>query len=596
MTDALARLCSSHGIAPRYVGIDGVERTVPDETLARLAELFTIAETGAGAPPGISEARAEPDPPRCYVPQPLVGARIWGLTCQLPALTSDRNLGIGDFADLAAFCRVAADEGADFVGLNPLHALFWSDLGRVSPFSPSNRRFLNPLYLALDWMQGFEGLTHDEAAEAARLRTAPLVDAPGVARLKDRLLRRLFQRFRAASGGDPSFRRFVEDGGPALEGHATFEAISHEMVAEGYGAGWSAWPEALQDRESDAVAAFAEEHRSEVDYHLWLQWQTERQVERVQREARTAGMRVGLYLDFAVGAAPDGSATWIDPDLTVPGASIGAPPDYFNEQGQDWGLAPISPVKLAERDCRPWADIMAWVMRPAGAVRIDHVMSLGRLWLIPRGMPATDGAYVHYPLSEMLRRLSEASQAEHAMLIGEDLGVVPAGFRELMAERDIHAYKVFFFERGPKGFADPAGWPAGALACLATHDMPTFTGWWRGSDLTLRRTLGMLDEQGEVAEREARIKDRAAVAALTAPADTEMEISVRLHAHIADSPCRLASLQIEDALGIEAQVNVPGTVEEYPNWRRRLSTAVGDIAGHPGFRAHTAAMRAVRPQ
>ena len=594
MSHVLAELCAAHGIAPTYVGIDGVERAVPEETLARLAELFSLDETGAAAPPGIAEARAEASPLRCHVPEALEDARVWGLTCQLPSLVSERNLGIGDFADLAEFCRVAAAEGADFVGLNPLHALFWSDPERISPFSPSNRRFLNPVYLALDWIEGFEGLSREDAAEARHLRADPLLEPRRALLLKDRLLRRLFERSSERDG--EAFRRFCREGGPVLEAHAVFEAISHRMVEEGHGAGWPGWPEALQDRESAEVAALADELADEVAYHLWLQWQTERQVERVQREAIDAGMRVGLYVDFAVGASPDGSATWIDPGLTVPGASIGAPPDYFNLGGQDWGLAPISPVVLAERECRPWAEIMAWVMRPAGAVRIDHAMSLGRLWLIPRGMRPTEGAYVHYPLPQMLARLAEASEAERAMVIGEDLGVVPKGFRPLMAERNIHAYKVFFFEREGDGFADPKGWPKNALACLATHDTPTFTGWWRGTDLTLRRTLGMLDEEGEVAERKTRAEERAAVSELAGGAEDEVEISARLHAHIAEGSCRLAALQIEDALGIEAQVNVPGTIDEHPNWRSRLPVAVDVMAEHSGFRAHVAAMRAVRPK
>ena len=594
MSRSLASLCAAHGIAPTYVGIDRVERAVPDESLSRLAELFSLSETGLEAPAGIREARAESTPPRCHVPESLRDARVWGLTCQLSSLMSERNLGIGDFADLEAFCRVAADEGADFVGLNPLHALFWSDPGRISPFSPSNRRFLNPVYLAPDWIEGFEGLRGEAAAEAAHLRADPLLDPRPAALLKDRLLRQLFEKSSERNG--EAFRRFCEEGGPVLEAHATFEAISRQMVAEGHGAGWPSWPEALQDRGSAAVAELADQHRDEVEYHLWLQWQTERQVERVQRTAIQSGMRVGLYLDFAVGAAPDGSATWIDPHLTVPGASIGAPPDYFNLQGQDWGLAPISPVELAERECGPWADIMKWVMRPAGAVRIDHAMSLGRLWLIPRGMRPTEGAYVHYPLPQMLARLAEASEAERAMVIGEDLGVVPDGFRLLMAERNIHAYKVFFFERDGDGFADPTGWPAAALACLATHDTPTFTGWWRGSDLTLRRTLGMLDAEGAAAGGAPRAEERAAVAALTDEAETEVEVSARLHAHIAESPCRLAALQIEDALGIEAQVNVPGTIDEHPNWRSRLPVAVDVMNEHSGFRAHVAAMRDARPR
>ena len=595
MTRDLARLCASHGIEPSYVGFDGDEHDVSEETLAALAEIFEIE--GPGTPPaGIAEARAEPDPPRCHVPDPLEDALAWGLTCQLPSLASERNLGMGDFADLAALARLAAAEGADFLGLNPLHALFWSDPARVSPFSPSNRRLLNPLYLAPEWIAGFDGLTEEEAREAARLRDTPLVDVPAVARLKDRVLRRLFARFPHDPEHRAAFAAFRAAGGGALESHALFEALSGHMVAEGHGAGWPGWPAAWRDRQSAEVRAFAAAHPKRVEYHLWLQWQADAQLARVQREALTAGMRVGLYLDFAVGEAPDGSASWTNPHLTVPGVSIGAPPDAFSTHGQDWGLAPLSPVRLAEQDCRPFAETMAAVLRHAGALRIDHAMSVARLWLIPRGLPATEGAYVRYPLSGLLARIAEASQRSGAVVIGEDLGVVPAGFRELMGERRFHSYKIFFFERTRRGFRDPRLWPRDALACIATHDTPTFAGWWRGSDLDLRRDLDMLSEAAWVAERRARAADREVLAELLGRDGDAAALSPLLHGHIAWSPCRLVGLQVEDALGLAEQVNLPGTVDEHPNWRRRLPVQVDAIADDPGFRAHVAALSEARPR
>ena len=595
MTHDLARLCASHGIEPTYIGIDGREHAVPEETLAALAGIFGIEEPGT-PPPGIAEAREERDPPQCHVPDNLRDARAWGLTCQLPSLASDRNLGMGDFADLAALCRLAAAEGADFLGLNPLNALFWSDPGRVSPFSPSNRRFLNPLYLTPEWIDGFDGLSPEQEHEAARLRAPALVDAQGVARLKQPLLRRLFERFPWNEQRRAAFVEFCKAGGDALESHALFEAISEVMVADGHWAGWPSWPEAFRERRGTEVEAFARTHRDRVEFHLWLQWQADAQLGRVQREAREAGMRLGLYLDFAVGASPDGSAAWTDPDLTVPGVSIGAPPDDFSAGGQDWGLAPLSPVRLAALDCRPFANTMAAVLRHAGALRIDHAMSVARLWLIPRGGPATHGAYVRYPLSALLARIAEASENNRAVVIGEDLGVVPHGFRDLMADRRFHSYKIFFFERTPSGYADPAEWPVDALACAATHDTPTFTGWWQGTDLDLRRDLGMLDAEGWEAEHASRERNRDAVRRILGRSGGATELSPLLHAHIASSPCRLVGLQIEDALGIAEQVNLPGTVDEHPNWRRRLPVTVDRIAEQPGFRAHVAAMRQARPR
>jgi 4-alpha-glucanotransferase len=527
------------------------------------------------------------------VPDVLRRARAWGVTCQVPSLRSERNLGCGDFADLAALAGIVAAEGADFLGVNPLHAMFWSDPGRVSPFSPSNRRLLNPLYLAPEWIDGFDGLMPEEAAEARRLRDLPLIDGSAAGALKDRVLRRLFD---AAPPSDPAFDAFRRAGGAPLKAHALFETLSSVMVRDGHGVGWMGWPAPFRDRHSDEVRRLAEQNPDEVRYHLWLQWQTDRQLARVQETAIGAGMRVGLYLDIAVGAAPDGASTWADPHRTVPELKIGAPPDDFSLQGQDWGLAPISPVVMAERQGAPMAEIMAAVMRHAGAVRIDHAMNLARLWLIPQGMPAIDGAYVRYPLATLLARLAERSQAARCMVIGEDLGVVPAGFQPLMEERALHSYKVWFFERGPAGLPETKRWPLPGLACLGTHDMATLPGWAAGRDLDLRERFGVLERDAAAAAREERERDCARIAKRLGVGGDLLSLSLGMHAHMADSPCRLAALQIEDALGLEAQVNVPGTIDEYPNWRNRLPVAIDAMADHPGFLAHTKTMREARPR
>lgn len=592
----LARLCASHGIEPGYRGIDGREHAVPEETLAELSHIFGLTTEAQEPPPGIAEALAEPDPPCCFVPQALADARAWGVTAQVAALASARNLGMGDFADLARFAGIAAAEGADFVGINPLHAMFWSDPSRISPFSPSNRRLLNPIYLVPEWIDGFAGLTPDEAEEAERLRALPLIDGRGVGALKDQVLRRLYAARRQDGAKATEFAEFVLAGGPTLHGHALFETLSARMAREGHGAGWLDWPAPWRDCNAPEVAALAETDRHELGYHLWLQWQADRQLARVQRAALEAGMRVGLYLDIAVGAAADGSSTWTDPQRTVPGLKIGAPPDDFSLLGQDWGLAPISPIVMSERKGAPVADIMAAVMRHSGAVRIDHAMSLARLWLIPFGRPAVEGAYVRYPLSVLLARLAEASQAARAIVIGEDLGVVPEGFRPLMARHALHSYKVWFFERSAHALPDVGAWPRHGLACLGTHDMMTVPGWAAGRDIELRERITGLPSDDAAAARAARLTDRAAIAVrLGVPEDT-LSLSLAMHAHMASSPCRLAALQIEDALGLEQQVNLPGTTDEHPNWRTRLPVPLEALASDPGLCAHAAVMRRARPR
>ncbi|HKY94679.1 MAG TPA: 4-alpha-glucanotransferase, partial [Kiloniellales bacterium] len=425
---------------------------------------------------------------------------------------------------------------------------------------------------------------------------APLLDVVGVARLKEAVLHRCFDRFPWDAGSRAAFERFRRLGGEALQAHALFEALSASMVAGGSGAGWPAWPAELRTRQIPEVAGFAARERARIDYELWLQWQADLQLALVQERARAAGMRIGLCLDLAVGAASDGSATWTEPNLTVPELSIGAPPDAFNADGQDWGLAPLSPVALVREEGRPFSEMLAAVLRRAGAVRIDHVMNLARLWLVPRGRSARDGAYMRFPLRLLLARLAEESQGAQAMILGEDLGTVPEGFRALMSARRLHGYRVFYFERTSRGFRSPRRWPTDGIACVGTHDMPTFTGWWRALDLDLRRDLGLLNDEGWQEASSAREKDRGSLRKLLGTSDDPAELSPRLHAYLAASRCRLMAMQLEDALGVAEQINLPGTVDAYPNWRHRLPVPVESIAEHPGFRAHAEGLRAVRPR
>jgi 4-alpha-glucanotransferase len=595
VNERLAQICQALGIETTYVGIDGAMHTVPEATLVALADVLQEGDGTGAPPPTIADVLAEHPPGRCFLPSRLENARVWGITCQLPGLVSTRNAGMGDFADLAALCRTAAAEGADFVGVNPLHALFWSDPERVSPFFPSNRRFLNPLYVALDWVDGYFELSEEERSVPAGLRAGSLVDRPAVARYKDRLLRILFSRFPATEKARSEFDSFRASGGEALRAHALFEAISQTMAGRGIGATPPTWPPELRRPTSASVASFTDEHCDLIDYHLWLQWEAHRQLAEVQERALDAGLKVGLYLDLAVGVAPDGSAAWAAPKLALANVSIGAPPDPFSVSGQDWGLAPLSPTRLAACDARPLAEIVAAAAK-GGALRIDHAMGVARMWLIPPGFPAADGAYVRYPLRSILARLADVSHAQRTLVVGEDLGVVPEGFRQLMAASGVHGYRVLMTERDGDRFADPKQWPVDGLACIATHDMPTFTGWWHGADLDVRRALGLLGEAELARARAGRCQDREMLSACIDGVGGDADPSIGVHAAIAASPCRLAALQIEDALGLTDQVNIPGTTAQYPNWRRRLPVSLEKLAEHPVFRAHTAVMRKARPQ
>ena len=592
--DELVALCAAHGIDDGYWAIDGNYYATPTGSLAAIAEALRIGDAEPTRMATIREA-LETGGGGAHVPAILRDARIWGFACQLGSLRSRRNLGMGDLADLAELCRIAGAMGADFVGLNPLHALFSANPAHASPFSPSNRLMWNPLYLALDWIEGWEALPDGLRTVPPGLREGDLVDPVAVTAHKRMVATRLYDAYPWTDALQREFDAYVRRGDGTLEAHALFDALSRHMVSRGHGAGWTGWPASYRNRHSIDVKAFEAAERQQIGYYMWLQWQVDRQLARAARAARDAGMRVGLYLDLAVGAAPDGSATWSDPAITVPGLHVGAPPDPFSASGQDWGLAPMNPVALAGANAKPIADMLTVAMRHAGAVRIDHAMGLARLWMIPAGRPALEGAYVRYPLDRTLEALASVSNRHGCMVIGEDLGVVPDGFRPLMESRDLHAYKVFLFEREGAEFRDPAGWGRTAMACVGTHDTPSFPGWWSGHDIETRRAIGLLDEAAREREHRMREEDRHRVRALVGEAD-EVETSVRVHAHVARSPCRLMVVQLDDALGTREQPNLPGTIDEHPNWRRRMAVALEDLAAHEGLARHAGAMRRERPR
>ncbi|MFC3170256.1 4-alpha-glucanotransferase [Paracoccus fontiphilus] len=581
------------GIQSGYEGMDGTRHEVPRQSLERLVAAF-----GPGVEMRAQELAA-PAGVHCHLP----GARrTWGVAVQLYQLRSARNWGIGDLADLESLAATLAAQGADFIGLNPLHAMFLSDPARCSPFSPSNRRFLNPLYIAVDHVEGFDPSMVDAEA-VARLREGDLVDYPGVAAAKLHVLRRIWEGLGRPDASD-TFRRL---GGADLDRHALFDAVSARMAAQGHGAGWRGWPEAWQDPEGPSVTGFVQDHGQDIAFYRWLQEETDRQLSRVRAACAAAGMLVGLYLDVAVGEAADGSASWGRPEV-LPGVSIGAPPDYFNEFGQDWALAPLSPAAMGATRAAPFASLMATVMRHAGAVRIDHAMGLWQLFMIPAGATPAEGAYARYPLDDMLRALAAASNENGAVVIGEDLGNVPHGFREMMDAAGILSYRILFFEREDEGFVPPGDYPVNALACLSTHDLPTFQGWWRCMDVELRERHGLISpdtarQQAEARPAERRelvraLADAGLLARHDVPTDSEdapLDILVAVHRYLARTPSRLMAIRLEDLAGEIRPVNLPSTHDEYPNWRPKLGRTIEEIAQDAVFAAVLAGTRAERP-
>ncbi|OIP82020.1 MAG: 4-alpha-glucanotransferase [Rhodobacterales bacterium CG2_30_65_12] len=599
---SLNQLCWASGITTHYGG-----REVPEGTRRQLLAALGVSEDTPPEAAGVPDFHTPPTA-RCAMPDWLAQSSTWGLFCQLYELRSARSWGIGDFGDLARFAQVAGAAGADFLGINPVHALFLAEPGRASPFMPSNRQFLNPLYIAMD---DLPGSTRPDKAALAAVEAADLVDYEAVTALKLKALRSVFARqpFDADRHTETAFAAFRTKGGAALARHALFEALSLHMAAAGHGAGWQRWPEPLRHADSAEVAAFAKRHAKELRFHTWLQWIATCQIDAAQAAALAAGMRIGLYLDLAVGEAMDGSATWGTPGLALEGVVVGAPPDVFSQEGQVWDLAALDPVTLAASDYAPLRALIKAQLDHAGALRIDHAMVLRQLFLVPEGRPASEGTHMAYPFAEMLRVVAEESRARGAVMIGEDLGFVPDGFRETMHAANILAYRILYFEQKWGLFVRASAWPDMALACISTHDLPTLAGWWRGEDIAQRRAFGLIGERLAAEQEHRRIEERTAlVNALIdggeLPADARdgnapdlpCRVLEAAYRFLAATPSRLAGVRLADLVGPEAQTNVPGTLDEHPNWRRRGTVPVEEIAANPRFGAITSAMRAMRPR
>ena len=624
MSDDLNRLAERAGIERSYVSLLGPVVTAAEAPLRATLQALgiaagddrAVAESLATVPASDPGPMQAPEGVTCYVPDWLRDSRCWGIACQTYSLRSRRNWGMGDFEDLARFAEIAAAAGADFIGVNPLHALFMADSGKFSPFSPSSRHFLNPLYIALDKVPGAATVLA-EVEVPAKVRDAEFVDYAAVGPIKRKALNFLFRAFRetadVAAAND--FAAYVAAGGRPLYLHALFEALSQAMVDGGHAASWHNWPEEFRHPAARSVTAFAAENAELIAFHCWLQWTAERQLAEAQARAKAAGMQIGLYLDMAVGVAQDGSATWSDRELTVPSVRIGAPPDYYNADGQDWGVAPLSPAALAARDFEPYREVIDTVLRHAGALRIDHAMSLYRLFWISQGFTAADGVYVRYPLAAMLRTLAEVSQARQSVVIGEALGVVPPGFPEVLGATEIQSYRVFFFEKRGEQFVPVAEYPREALACITTHDLHTLAGWWSAHDLNVRASIGYLHADQVVHALADRAAERHHLLVSLAdhgllpddmqavrdghappPEDLPESVAVALHRLVARTPSRLFVLAIEDLTADPEQVNIPGTIDEHPNWRRKIACDIEELPAQPFFRAITAALREERPR
>lgn len=510
-------------------------------------------------------------PPRCRSIEDVVpDARLWGLAAQLYGLSRPGDGGIGDLAGAADLARAAGAKGADAILLSPMHALYAADPARFGPYSPSSRLFLNPLHAAPELVFG-----HASSAQASL--SNGLIDWPAASSAKYASLRTLFDSFLDSDDWDGplgrDFAQFRADGGQLLHEHACFEALQAARMPQRQ---WREWPTDLRDPRGVAVGFFANAQRDEILFHQFLQWMSDRSVRAAQDIARQAGMRIGLIGDLAVGMDPSGSHAWSRQSDILLGLTIGAPPDLLNQSGQDWGLTGFSPRAMEANGFAPFLATLRATMRHVGGIRIDHAMGLARLWLIPEGATPADGAFLNYPVADLLRLLALESVRHNVVVIGEDLGTLPEGFHDTLAQTGIHGMRVLWFERDAQtGFSPARGWGGTDVAMTSTHDLPTVAGWWKGSDIDLR-----LGEDVERKEREedrpklwnAFAREHVAEGPVPHPEETGRVVDAAVR-FIARTELPLSLIPLEDLLGQVEQPNLPGTTTEHPNWRRRLPVA-----------------------
>ena len=536
-------------------------------------------------------------PGSCWLPEAAEeGRRLWGISLQLYLLRSERNWGIGDFSDLRRFAELAGERGADAIGLNPLHAMFLDQPEQASPYSPLSRYMLNALYIDVEAIPEFRseaaqrlfGLPEMQAKLQAS-RRADKVDYTDAASLKLKILQPVFLEFEKSAPAErkQAFEDFARNADELLQIGCTYEALRQYFSEQSPDMrDCSTWPEPFQHANSEGVARFRQTHAELIQFHLWLQWVAD--VQLGEAAEATKGMQIGLYRDLAVGASPSGAEVWSNPDVMTSQAEVGAPPDEWNAAGQNWALPPFHPQQLREEQYRSFLALVRTNMRHAGGLRIDHAMGLARLYWVPRGGSPKDGAYVRYPVDDLVGILALESHRNRCIVVGEDLGTVKPGFRERMAEANILSYRLLLLERDKKGFVPRAKYPKLALATASSHDLPTLCGWWAGADLAAKEKLGITDgEEAARKAREEREKDRRALAdlfrsegVLDSPdlPSTEQFIDAA-HTFLARTECLLMMAQIDDVCEEPEQVNLPASMpDQYPSWSRRLSCTLEQLA------------------
>ena len=554
-------------------------------------------------------------PARCHLPPQLAVRHIWGLAAQLYSIKSANDWGIGDFGSLRDLIDRVTPARAEAIGLNPLHALFLDCPEDASPYSPCSRLFRNPLYLDVTAVPEFaecdearalvQGSTH--GLQAAR--NAHYVDYKRVAALKLSVLERLHAQFLArhipdADARADAFHDYVARRGEELDRFATFQVLSDHFQTHD----WSRWPAACRDPR--AVRLAEPRYIERLSFYKYLQWQCEEQLAVAADHAQSRGMAVGLYNDLAVSVDASSADHWGHQDLFAGALRVGAPPDPFNETGQEWGVVPLNPRRLHETGYAYFSALLRANMRHSGALRVDHVMGWQRLFLIPAGAPPAAGAYVRYPIEDFLAIAALESHRNRCLVIGEDLGTVPEGFRERMSEANVLSCRVFYFEGGHDRYRRPAEYPPLAAVSVSTHDLATLRGFWDGCDLSAKARLELFksaeDEAAARAHRRAEkrrllqgLADEGLLTPGMSPSDVDHvawspELSRAVHCYLARTPSALLLVQLDDLAGEPHQINLPGSTTQYPNWRRRFTRSLDELLTDPDVEQQMRAIAADR--
>ncbi|MDX9715074.1 MAG: 4-alpha-glucanotransferase [Dissulfurispiraceae bacterium] len=550
-------------------------------------------------------------PDKCYLPDSLRNQKQWGLMVNLYALRTDNNLGIGNIGQLQEIIIKSSKLGSSFVGINPLNAIPNNMPFGISPYSPVSRLYKNFIYIDLesvidlfDLSEYQKMITSDEfSVELEKLNRSSLIDYEKSAKLKESALRMAFEHFynkhylqstqRAAE-----FKKYITSQGTSLRQYATYMALAEHFAARNPEDrfSWSAWPEEYRDPVSRKVTNFAEHNKKAILYWKYIQWLLDSQFKSAADTAERSGMEIGIYHDLAVGSVSNGSDIWSFRDIFALSMDTGAPPDDFNPDGQNWGLPPVMPEKLRNSGYEYFIQTLRQNMKHCGAIRIDHALGMFRRYWIPKGSHARDGVYVRYPADDLFRIIALESMLNNTVVIAEDLGTIGENVWDTLQKYSALSYKLLYFQRDypDPDFLLPEKYPEMAICSVTTHDLPTLFGFWAGKDINLRRRLGIIkDDQEMEGSFTERLRDKRLLIQKLAEsgietADIDTEITPRLctavYEFLSKTPCLLLALNLDDILGTMEQQNMPGTIDEHPNWRQKTEQTLKEILSDSLFK------------